>query len=159
MSENSKDDLDRWDGGFAARQLEQSIDIPAEVEKCDHFWAWVSPAGTNNSARICMLCHEPSAEWLNTIFEMTKGKPVINDLLLEIKILIVDYFNEHAEKTDQFELTAEDVYIVWFSKTLQNYKAMVSTTVSDGMYYEVTYNGDKDETYLDAYKKFDNVTI
>ena len=26
----------------------------------------------------------------------------------------------------------------------------------DGMYYEVTFNGDKREWYLDAYKKFEN---
>lgn len=27
------------------------------------------------------------------------------------------------------------------------------------MYYEVTYNGDKKEMYLDAYKKWDNKCI
>ena len=26
---------------------------------------------------------------------------------------------------------------------------LLSTTVSDGMYYEITYNGDKDEIYFD----------
>lgn len=31
--------------------------------------------------------------------------------------------------------------------------------LSDGIYYEVTYNGDKKEVYLDAYKKFDNQKI
>lgn len=56
-------------------------------------------------------------------------------------------------------LTIEDVFIVWFSKTLQNWKALVSTTVSDGMYYEITHNGDKGETYLDTYKKWDNQCI
>lgn len=44
-------------------------------------------------------------------------------------------------------------------KTLQNYKALAATTNADGMYYEVTYNGDKDEIYLDAYKKSKNVKI
>ena len=44
-------------------------------------------------------------------------------------------------------------------KTIQNNKAMLSTTVPDGMYYEVTYNGDKGEMYLDAYKKWKNVCI
>ena len=67
--------------------------------------------------------------------------------------IVMDYFNEHVEKTDNNKITMDDVYVVWFSKTLQNWKAMVSTTVSDGMYYEVTHNGDKNETYLDAYKK------
>lgn len=56
-------------------------------------------------------------------------------------------------------LTKLDVFIVWFSKTLQNWKALVSTTVSDGMYYEITHNGDKGETYLDTYKKWDNQCI
>ena len=42
-------------------------------------------------------------------------------------------------------------------KTLQNSKALVSTTLFDGMYYELTYNGDKKELYLDAYKKWENI--
>lgn len=69
---------------------------------------------------------------------------------------IVEYFNEKVDKTDNFKLKEEDVFIVWDCKTLQNNKALVSTTVSDGMYYELTYNGDKKELYLDAYKKLEN---
>ena len=81
-----------------------------------------------------------------------------NDAMFKkAKKIVVDYFNGHSERTDNFKLTEDQVYIVWFSKTLQNWKALVSTTVSDGMYYEVTYNGDKKETYLDAYKKWQNV--
>ena len=75
------------------------------------------------------------------------------------KRIVVDYFNERVEKTDGFKITIEDVYVVWFCKTLQNWKALLSTNVSDGMYYEVTYNGDKKETYLDAYKKWENRCI
>lgn len=44
-------------------------------------------------------------------------------------------------------------------KTLQNWKFLISSTLSDGMYYELTFNGDKKEWYLDAYKKFDNRRI
>ena len=73
--------------------------------------------------------------------------------------IVMDYYNSRVEKTDDFHITEEDVYIVWFCKTLQNWKAFVSTNVSDGMYYEVSYNGDKMETYLDAYKKWENVRI
>lgn len=73
------------------------------------------------------------------------------------KRIVLEYFNDRVEVTDGFKLSMDDVYIVWFSKTLQNWKALVSTNVSDGMYYEITYNGDKKETYLDAYKKFDNI--
>ena len=79
------------------------------------------------------------------------------DMLKKAKKIVIDYFNGHSERTDNFKLTEDQVYIVWFSKTLQNWKALVSTSVSDGMYYEVTYNGDKKEIYLDAYKKWQNI--
>ena len=72
---------------------------------------------------------------------------------------VVKYFNEHSDKTDKVLITQEDVYVVWCCKTLQNHKALLSTNVSDGMYYELTYNGDKNELYLDAYKKWQNVKI
>lgn len=75
------------------------------------------------------------------------------------KKIVMDYFNSRVDATDKKQITMDDVYIVWFCKTLQNWKALVSTTVSDGMYYEVTYNGDKQETYLDAYKKWENVVV
>ena len=72
---------------------------------------------------------------------------------------IVDYFNERVDENDNFTLKDEDIFIVWSCKTLQNNKALVSTTVPDGMYYELTYNGDKKELYLDAYKKMENICI
>ena len=72
---------------------------------------------------------------------------------------IVEYFNNQVEKTDNVKISEEDVYVVWECKTLQNNKAMLSTTISDGMYYEFTWNGDKNEGYLDAYKKWANMVI
>lgn len=72
---------------------------------------------------------------------------------------IVKYFNEESDKSDNYTLTENDVYVVWCCKTLQNNKALLSTVVSDGMYYEVTYNGDKEEIYFDAYKKWKNKKI
>jgi len=75
------------------------------------------------------------------------------------KELIVNYFNESVDKTDNIKISIDNVFIVWSCKTLQNFKALLSTTISDGMYYELTYNGDKKEWYLDAYKKWQNVCI
>lgn len=72
---------------------------------------------------------------------------------------VVDYFNNRSDKTDNFVITENEVFVVWSCKTLQNNKALLSTTVSDGMYYELTYNGDKNELYLDAYKKWENKCI
>ena len=73
------------------------------------------------------------------------------------KSKVAEYFNSNKDKTDVTgNLTVNDVFVVWYCKTLQNFKALLSTTLSDGMYYEVTYNGDREEIYLDAYKKFEN---
>ena len=73
------------------------------------------------------------------------------------KDIVAKYTAEHIDKTDEKPLY--EVFVVWSCKTLQNNKALLSTTIADGMYYELTYNGDKNEIYLDAYKKFENRTI
>ena len=73
--------------------------------------------------------------------------------------IVMDYFNRHADVTDGVQISMENVYVVWFSKTLQNWKALVSTTVPDNKYYELTYNGDKGETYVDVYVKLDNQVV
>lgn len=75
------------------------------------------------------------------------------------KQTVVKYANEHLDNTDGKKITEDDVFIVWMCKTLQNSKAMVSTTLFNGMYYELTYNGNKKELYLDAYKKWENKAI
>lgn len=72
---------------------------------------------------------------------------------------VVKYFNSNVDTTNRRALTADDVYIVWSCKTLGNNKALLSTTVPDGMYYEITYNGAKREAYFDAYKKWENICI
>ena len=72
---------------------------------------------------------------------------------------VMKYANEHLDKTDKKEITIDNVFVVWSCKTLQNNKALLSTNISDGMYYECTYNGDKNELYFDAYKKWENRRI
>jgi hypothetical protein len=81
------------------------------------------------------------------------------DFILKVKELVAEYANEHLDKSDNKQITVDDVFIVWSCKTLQNNKALASTTLFDGMYYEITYNGDKNEIYFDAYKKWENKCI
>lgn len=73
--------------------------------------------------------------------------------------IVMDYVNSYVEKPDGRKITMDDVFVVWFCKTLQNWKCLVSTTLQDGMYYEVTHNGDKGETYVDVYKKWANLCV
>lgn len=71
--------------------------------------------------------------------------------------IVLDYIEEHLDKSD--DVPDVEVYIVWKCKALQNWKYLISSTLFDGMYYELTYNGDKKEWYLDAYKKFENRVV
>ena len=71
--------------------------------------------------------------------------------------LVRSYVQDKLDKSDN--PSDFDVYMVWKCKALQNWKWLISTTLPDGMYYEVTFNGNKNEFYLDAYKKFQNICI
>jgi len=76
--------------------------------------------------------------------------------------IVTDYVLAHLDVTDLKEDesgTLFSCYIVWKAKALQNWKYLISTTLPDGMYYELTFNGDNNEWYLDAYKKFENKVI
>lgn len=77
-----------------------------------------------------------------------------------------DYAKEFVREFVMDELSKRDegimpfeVYVVWFGKTLHHYKALLGTTLPDGRYYEVTYNGVEEEHYLDVYQKTENIVI
>lgn len=76
-----------------------------------------------------------------------------------VKENVLQYASSRFDPADVAQLTEDDIYIVWYCKSLQNWKALASTTLPDGMYYELTLNGDRNELYLDAYKKFENRRI
>lgn len=75
----------------------------------------------------------------------------------EALMIVEEYVLQHLDRSD--EEPEFEVYIVWKCKALQNWKYLISTNLYDGMYYEMTYNGDLKEWYLDAYKKFENRRI
>ncbi len=84
------------------------------------------------------------------------------DFIRSCKEMVHRYTLEHMDETDfkaRASFNLDNVFVVWQCKALQNNKALLSTTNTDGMYYEITYNGDKQEFYFDAYKKFENKCI
>lgn len=70
------------------------------------------------------------------------------------KWLVRKYIDENDPKEFAYE-----VYVVWQCKTLQNWKWLIATTLADRNYYEVTYNGDNQEYYIDAYHKQQNIVF
>lgn len=81
------------------------------------------------------------------------------DFVALVKKTVAEYANKLLDKSDGKQISEEDVFIVWMCKTLRNSKALASTTLLDGMYYELTYNGNSGELYVDAYKKWENFTV
>lgn len=72
---------------------------------------------------------------------------------------IVDYTNTtmNLNSIDRpFYISTNNVQVVWFDRALQNSKVLLSTTINDGLYYEVIYNEDKNELYFDVYKRIRN---
>jgi len=126
-----------------------------------------------NDAERCVNCYvmtiKGNLEFLSNPCLKAPSEPGIDQEALSIAkakagpfmgkamALVRAYINAREEVTDP--VPDYEVYVVWFSKVLQNWKALVSTTRPDGMYYEVTYDGEKKRAYLDAYKKFDNTTF
>ena len=81
----------------------------------------------------------------------------MDNIALEI---VKKYVEEHLDKSNEnIDESYKEPYIVWKCKVLQNWKYLMSTRLPDGMYYELAFNGDKQEWYLDAYKKFENRCI
>lgn len=72
------------------------------------------------------------------------------------KEIVWEFVRSQYGTTQNYE--GLEIYVVWFAKTLQNWKALLSTNIADGAYYEVTYDGDKKRAYLDVYKKVHNAT-
>lgn len=69
----------------------------------------------------------------------------------EIISYAFETFNQH--------ITEAEVYVVWQCKTIQNNKALLYAPALSRTYFEVTYNGDRGEMYLDVYKKVYKRTI
>lgn len=56
-------------------------------------------------------------------------------------------------------LPLDGIYIVWFNFTLGNWKALLSTTLQDGKYYELTHRVDSGMVFVDTYVKINNTEV
>jgi hypothetical protein len=76
--------------------------------------------------------------------------------LNKAKALVEEHY---LVQEDELPLAWHEIYVVWFSKTLQNWKALLSTSRNDGLYFEVTYDGAKKQAYVDSYIKIANSCV
>lgn len=119
--------------------------------RCEECVNW-PPSAMGN--KPCCFCYPGTP--MNYFQRKEEQKDMGNTEFTEkAKKLVREYIADHLDKAD--EMPAFEVFVVWNAYILGNAKALLSTTLPDGMYYEVTYNKAKNEIYLDAYKKFENI--
>ena len=68
------------------------------------------------------------------------------------KSLVLDYIKEHIPNA------SPDLFVIWQSCIIQNFKCLIYTPLNS-MYFELTFDGDRQCWYLDAYRKIDNREI
>ena len=85
------------------------------------------------------------AEHLNaTMKNISTTKPISTDVFIaKCKNYVREYYDDDKMVVCQ----------VWYCKTIQNHKALMIGATPDNVYFEFTYNGDKNEIYMDVYKK------
>lgn len=122
-----------------------------------------SPAGSiknapKNPARcggvdICPRCKAEAQEYGYMVGEPT-------DFQEKAKQLVKDYAESMHRQNNPGAIALDfEVYVIWFAKTLQNWKAILGTTMPDGRLFELTYDGNRRTTYFDVYKKQDNFPV
>lgn len=115
-------------------------DVPKNPARC---------GGVENCPRCILEAEE---------YHHMVGEPT--DFQQRAKLMVVEYMDRlFAQNRPGETPPTYEVYVVWFAKTLQNWKAILGTTLPDGRLFELTYDGDKKMTYFDAYVKMDNFPI
>lgn len=73
------------------------------------------------------------------------------------KVIVYDQAKALGVQKEHPTFSVDEVYVVWFAYTLGNWKALCSTSLPDGRYYEVTYNKERNVGFVDTYIKTHNV--
>lgn len=89
----------------------------------------------------------------------TAEVPVDSDAYLEkVKTLVANDFNKTFPNL-RYPAVEGHFYVVSSMKALHHFKALVSTDLLNGFYWEVTCDGIKKQSYIDRYIKAENTCI
>ena len=83
-------------------------------------------------------------------------KKQIIDVPTMAKLSVVQFY---ANKGQPLPCEADEMFVVWSCKTLQNWKAILSFAKKGAPMFEVTHDGSNDRTYVDVYSKIENYII
>jgi hypothetical protein len=82
------------------------------------------------------------------------------DFMDHARQLIFEYVTVWFKKSDRdVTFTKDDISVYWFSKDGGDWRVLLTTTLQNDIYYQVTHFADKEETSIDVYYKYGTVTI
>lgn len=140
-----------------------SLDELSEVDRCARAYGFEIGRGRAISTSLDVSDDNPFLDpnWReHVVAEAPSGAPTVPFFPALAASLVYTHIKGRLEPTDQHvAFGPADVYVVSFSFVLGNWKALVSTTLPDGMYYEVTRNLLMEETYITSYKQWEHKTI
>lgn len=101
---------------------------------------------------MCRTCRSEAKIWL--------GKESDLDYTLKARQMVVEFVDQRfLERNRDEPMPVYEAFVMRFAHTLGNWSALVSTTLEDGMYYEITHDSHKHETKIVAYKRVDQKVI
>ena len=99
---------------------------------------------------------------------MSRSVNVPNELIAAV----VKAWNSEPHGGMSVPIIEEELFVVWSSKVLQNWKGLVGilrrsgrypwgsgSTLPGSPYFEVTHNGNNGVTYVDVYQKIDHIEL
>jgi hypothetical protein len=78
------------------------------------------------------------------------------EVLAKFKGAVCQYINNIDYDGYDMSVFPDSLVVSWFVKNLQNYKACLYCPDCPGLYFECSFNGDKNDVYLDVYEKVEN---
>ncbi len=82
-----------------------------------------------------------------------------NEFLKLCKEIVRDYVNEHLDTATKRKITEDYVYCMWLWKRPENTRALLGAVTFDEMFFEITFDKNKSEMHLNAYKEIENKCI
>lgn len=135
--------------------------IPGTVKGGDHPYGVARCGGVG----VCKVCTDETrmvvgTSGYSTRLDLDDTPAVPQNETTDYPARAKEIVRKYVTPRQSSSTLAFEVYVIWFTKTLQNWKAVLGTTIpGDIQIYEVTYNGDKREAYLDVYEKTENIVI
>lgn len=82
-----------------------------------------------------------------------------DDFLNNVKAIVLRIIQDQLDPSDKRTVTIDDIYVVSYSFVMEEQKAMISTTLPDGKYYECTYDKLKHMIYVTTYVRVTQTDI